>query len=107
MHSLSDFNGVSSGWSVWLATDTVTARGARFGGCSERGGDFYLAIRGDIDLATCGDFFMAMENGPPGYGYGNSVPLQQVPASSAKTTRSDGRGRQASTHSRYLCYRLQ
>ena len=42
-------------------TDTVAARRATLGGCSERGGDFYLAIRGDIDLATYGDFLMAMD----------------------------------------------
>ncbi len=61
MRSLSDFNGVSSGWSVRMGTDTVAARRATLGGCSERGGDFYLATRGDIDLATRGEFFMATD----------------------------------------------
>ena len=31
------------------------------GGLSERGEDFYLAIREDIQLATREDFFMAMD----------------------------------------------
>ena len=39
----------------------MAARRATLGGCSERGGDFYLAMRGDIDLATYGDFFMATD----------------------------------------------
>jgi hypothetical protein len=33
------------------------------GGCSERGEDFYLAAREDIELATREDFFMAMDRG--------------------------------------------
>jgi hypothetical protein len=44
-----------------MGTDTVAARRAAIGGCSERGGDFYLATRGDIELATHGDFFMATD----------------------------------------------
>jgi hypothetical protein len=44
-----------------MGTDTVAARRAAIGGCSERGGDFYLATRGDFELATHGDFFMATD----------------------------------------------
>ena len=39
----------------------MAARRATLGGCSKRGGDFYLAIRGDTDLATRGELITATE----------------------------------------------
>ena len=58
--SLSDFNGVSSGWWVRIG---YRHRGRPEGPCwwmFKEGWDFYLAIREDADLATRGDFLMAM-----------------------------------------------
>jgi hypothetical protein len=43
-------------------TDTVATRRTPAVDVSERGEDFYLAIREDIELATREDFFMAMDN---------------------------------------------
>ena len=39
----------------------MAARRATLGGCSKRGGDFYLAIRGDTDLATRGELITATD----------------------------------------------
>jgi hypothetical protein len=52
-----------SGCSVWFGHRHRGHPEDTGGGFSERGGNFYLAIREDIQLATRVDFFMAMDRG--------------------------------------------
>ena len=62
IRSLADFNGVP--WAVWwlVGTATVTAQGRNSWPTRRaRGGDFYLATSGDLDLATTEDFFTATD----------------------------------------------
>jgi hypothetical protein len=40
----------------------VTAQGAQQVDLQTRGGDFYMATTGDLNLATSGDFYMATDN---------------------------------------------
>ena len=54
----------SSGCSVWFGHRHRGHPEDTGGGFSERGEDFYPAIREDIQLATREDFFMAMDRGP-------------------------------------------
>ncbi len=51
----------SSGCSVRSDTGTVATRRTPVVDASERGGDFYMATREDIDLATREDFLMATD----------------------------------------------
>jgi hypothetical protein len=51
----------SSGCSVWFGHRHRGHPEDTSGGFSERGEDFYPAIREDIELATREDFFMAMD----------------------------------------------
>lgn len=45
-----------------MCTATVSGRRALRVDASVRGGDFYLATSGDIDVATRGDFLMATDS---------------------------------------------
>jgi hypothetical protein len=52
------------GDSDWPDTATVTARGLKLpADTTNEGWDFYLATSRDLDLATRGDFLMAMDTG--------------------------------------------
>ena len=57
----------SSGCSVWFGHRHRGHPEDTGGGFSERGEDFYPAIREDIQLATREDFFMAMDTATAGH----------------------------------------